>query len=95
MPDYNKPDAFDRQEHINENWGFQPGKAVYPVEGVPTGGYKANPTITHTYTSLTSYGTRVAYTDKYILSGATITQFRKTYTYTGGDILSESAWTLV
>lgn len=95
MPDFNKPDSFDRQEHVQENWGFQPGKAVYVMEGVPGAAFRSNPTVAYTYTSLTSYGRRVAYTETYVLSGATVTRWRRNYSYTGGDLTSESAWMLV
>jgi hypothetical protein len=92
--------SLDIEEHIDENWGFQGGKAVYVVDGVPVGGYKSNPTISLTYTSTASFGQRLTQIDKLILSGATICRFRQTLEYIDsgageGEIGNISTWRLI
>jgi hypothetical protein len=79
--------SMDITEHVDKNWGFQAGKAVYPVEGVPTGGYKSNATIV-----VTTVGSVITL-DKYILSGATICQFRRVIDDT--EPFVAGSWTLV
>lgn len=92
----NMQPKLDVLEHVDGNWGFQPGKAVYPVEGVPTGGYKSNPTVSMSYTSTASYGQELTQVNILVLSGETICQFQQDLTYNSeGDISNVSAWRLV